>query len=116
MVRRSLREVLRGLSLRVEQAASGLEALGLLVERSFDLVLLDLRMPRLGGLTVLQYLSKNMPSTPTVVLTGEANIDNAKGAMALGAFEFLTKPVAPDRLTKTVRAALDGAGLRLISC
>ncbi|MBK8975340.1 MAG: response regulator [Planctomycetes bacterium] len=113
VVRLSVRRALAGQALDVEEASSGEAAMARLAQRDFDLVLLDLRMPRLGGLTVLQHLSKHRPATQIVVMTGHANVDNAKGSIQLGAFEFLSKPVEPAQLLEITQRALAGKGLKL---
>jgi DNA-binding NtrC family response regulator len=110
-MREACREVLVTEGFLLEEAASGEEALGLLQKRSFDLLILDLKMPRVDGLEVLRRVQKESPGTATVVITGYPSVDSAVEAMKLGAADFLPKPFTPDILRLTVRRALAGARL-----
>jgi DNA-binding NtrC family response regulator len=72
----------------------------------FALVLLDLVMPDLDGLTVLSRLKANQPDLPVIVLTAKGGIDSAVEAMRAGASDFLVKPASPERITVSIRNAL----------
>lgn len=93
---------------RVAEAASGAEAVLALERAHYELVVLDLRMPRLGGLTVLQHVRARHAATPVVVMTGFPTLENAKESIELGAIEFLQKPVDGARLRAAVVRALAG--------
>ena len=105
-VRRSLARVLTTAGHRVEAVGSGVDAVRRLQDEEFDLVVLDLRMPRLGGLTVLQHVQNRHPEVPVIVMTGFPSIENAKESIELGAFDFLLKPLDPDRIRGVVSRAL----------
>ena len=87
---------------RVEQASGGEQALDLLEQRSYDIVVLDLMMPGLSGLDVLKELQARNVECEVVILTGEGTIESAVEAMKLGACEFLTKPVSLKELDRLV--------------
>lgn len=105
-VRASLARVLAAAGHRVDAVGSGVEAVRRLGSDEFALVVLDLRMPRLGGLTVLQHVQSRHPGVPVVVMTGFPSIENAKESIELGAFDFLLKPLDPDRIRDVVSRAL----------
>jgi DNA-binding NtrC family response regulator len=83
------------------------EGIALLQQRSFDLLLLDLKMPGLSGMEVLRDARAYAPDTEVVIVTGYATIDTAIDAIRQGAFDYLQKPVAPDQLLIAVARALE---------
>jgi DNA-binding NtrC family response regulator len=97
----------------VEVATAGTGADGLLAVKRFDpqVVVLDLRLPDVGGLDVLQKLQSERPSLPVVILTGQIDVKTAVRAMQLGAFHYLTKPIDRDELVLVVRRALERSAL-----
>ncbi len=76
----------------VEQAANGQEALQIASRRHFDVAIVDMNMPGMTGLEVLEHLRKQSPDTEVIILTGQATVENAVEAMKLGACDYLTKP------------------------
>lgn len=94
-------------------AADGREALDILHKKVIDLVITDLRMPRLSGEELLKHVSSSWPTLPVIVLTGHGTIENAVNAMRDGAFDFLTKPINLDRLGMLVERALSNRQLIL---
>lgn len=105
-VRVSLARVLTLEGHTVGQACSGAEAVSRIDRGGWDLVVLDLRMPKLGGLTVLQHVRRLHPAVPILVVTGYPTIDNAKESIQLGAFDFLLKPLDTARIREVVARAL----------
>jgi DNA-binding response OmpR family regulator len=87
-------------------AADGEEALLWLQSQRVDLVLLDLRMPGLGGMDVLEALRESGNEIPVVIVTAHGDVPNAIRAMKLGAVDFLSKPVAPETLRRVVAEVL----------
>jgi two-component system, NtrC family, response regulator AtoC len=109
-LRRLLARTLAGDGYEVAAAATGGEAVRLLDERPFDLVLTDLKLPDRSGLEVLAVSREKQPRVPVVVLTGYGTIGTAVEAMKLGAYDFLEKPVELPDLAGLVARALAGEG------
>ena len=103
---------LKGSGHLVEAVASGETALERIAERAFDVMLLDLRMPGLGGLEVLRRLAETGLPCEVVVLTGQPDYDDCVAAMKLGAFHYLRKPMEPALIEETLGRAVEHGGLR----
>ena len=84
---------------------SGRDAMELLHQRSYDVVLLDVKMPGLGGLEVIREVKEKWPGLRVVLLTGHGSSQDAEKGMQLGAFKYVMKPVNIDDLTDILRAA-----------
>jgi len=93
IVLRTLSDYLRDSGHNVETACTGREALGLAASRSYDMALIDVRMPGMDGLSVLERLGHARPELGVVIITGHGNMEVAVQALRLGAVDFLTKPV-----------------------
>jgi DNA-binding NtrC family response regulator len=106
-VRISLVRVLTQDGYSVDQAVSGVDAVSKLEAGVYALVFLDLRMPHLGGMTVLQHVRKHHPEVPVIVVTGFPSIENAKESIELGAFDFLLKPLDATRIREVTQRALE---------
>lgn len=91
----------------VDTANNGEEGLDLLKKKSYDLVILDLKMPGLNGIDVLKKIKENDPEIVVIVITGHATIESAVDAMKYGAFDFIPKPFTPESLRIIVKRALD---------
>lgn len=89
-----------------ETATSGEEALRAMEEHGFDLVLLDIRLPGMDGMTVLRTIKQRWPDTEVVIITGYPNVESAKEAVRLGAYGYLAKPVGPDDVIKAANDAM----------
>jgi len=98
---------------RVEVADAGSKGLAMLGAESFDLVILDLKMPGLSGMEVLKKIKEDDPETMVIVITGYATIESAVEAMKRGAYDFIPKPFTPDSLRAIVKRALDRRALAL---
>ena len=96
----------------VSQATEGKEALATLSRRPHDLVLLDLNMPGLSGIEVLERIREGHPDTLVIIITGFATIETAIEAMKKGAYDFMTKPFRPDQLRLVVGRAVEHIQLR----
>jgi len=105
-VRKALRGALTDEGYLVDELSDGADLLGRVEEAVPDLVLLDVLMPGLDGLTALAGLREHYPDLPVVMMSGSATIERAVQATKLGAADFLEKPLTPDRLLVTVDRAL----------
>jgi diguanylate cyclase (GGDEF)-like protein/PAS domain S-box-containing protein len=103
--RDSLREMISLYGYDVETASSGCEALDTLGNASFDLLLLDLNMPGLSGLDVIDFVASNDFNCKVVVVSGDASFESAKAALQKGAYDFLRKPYVPAELINTMKNA-----------
>ena len=102
----SVRRILSKQSCAVEEAFDVDAALQKMKLHKYDLVILDLKMPKQTGMEVLQSLQKNYPDIPVVMVTGFASIETAIEATKAGAFNFIPKPFTPEELTKVAQEAL----------
>jgi DNA-binding NtrC family response regulator len=92
---------------RVAETDSGVRALEMLEQDDYDVLLLDLNLPRLSGMDVLRSMKASGISTEVVILTGNAAVDTAVEAMKLGAYDFLTKPFKMKELAVVVEKAYE---------
>jgi len=95
----------------VTEAADGLEGIELIKKEDYDLVLCDIKMPKMDGVEVLEALKKIKPEIPVVMISGHGDLDTAVNTMRLGAFDYISKPPDLNRLLNTVRNALDRKSL-----
>jgi two-component system, sensor histidine kinase and response regulator len=107
----SCTQVLEGGDCRVTTANNGAEGLQRLEEVQPDLTFLDLKMPGLSGLEVLERIRAKHPLTVVIVITGYATVSSAVEAMKKGAFDFLPKPFTPEELRLIAKRGLDHSGL-----
>ncbi len=101
-------KILAKMDYEVEYALSGYDALGMMAEKRFDVVITDLKMSTLGGMEVLSRVKEKYPETRVIVITGYATVSSAVEVMKLGAFDYLPKPFTPHELRATVLQALSG--------
>jgi CheY-like chemotaxis protein len=90
----------------VASAASGAEALDLVPTFNPSVVLLDLTMPGMSGMEVLQHLRRECPRSPVVILSGNQDAEVKRRALEAGAFDYLTKPFSLALMRTAVRAAI----------
>ena len=91
----------------VEEAEDGLHGIEKIKDNDYDLVLCDIKMPKMDGVEVLEKAKKIKPEIPFVMISGHGDIDTAVNTMRLGAFDYISKPPDLNRLLNTVRNALD---------
>jgi DNA-binding response OmpR family regulator len=99
----SERLMLRGIE--VDSALNGEEALARLVEKDFEVVILDVMMPGLGGLEVLRQIRSTHPNTQVILLTGHGSTREGIEGMRLGAFDYLIKPVDIEEMVAKMKEA-----------
>lgn len=107
IVLRSCVRVLAGVDRELETARNGADALKKIDASPYDLLLLDIMMPQVDGLEVLQRVKESHPDTEVVMITGLAQVETAVRSMKLGAFDYLPKPFEPDELKRVVERALE---------
>ena len=91
----------------VEEAEDGLLGIEMIKNNDYDLVLCDIKMPKMDGVEVLEKAKKIKPEIPIVMISGHGDLDTAVNTMRLGAFDYISKPPDLNRLLNTVRNALD---------
>ena len=109
---RNLQHILNKEGCEVITTQSGQNALKLLEQQSFDVVLTDLRMPNVDGMEILRRVKQVAPETEVIMITGYATISSAVSAMKMGAYHYVIKPYKLDEVRKVVREALEKRRLR----
>jgi DNA-binding NtrC family response regulator len=112
LVRWSLRQKCEEWGYQVVEAISGEPGLRLTQTESPDLVLLDLRMPDLNGIQVLEQINKAQHAPPVIMITADPQLDDVKSALKLGAYDFIGKPLDFEELRVTIQNALEATQLR----
>ena len=97
---------------QITEPVDGKQGLDLLFKIQFDLVLCDIKMPKMDGIEVLKKANDEMLNIPFIMLTGHGNIETAVEAMKLGAYDFISKPPDLNRLLNSVRHAVENKSLR----
>ncbi len=92
---------------QVEESEDGLAGIEKIKKEDYDLVLCDIKMPKMDGVEVLEAVKKIKPEIPMVMISGHGDLDTAVNTMRLGAFDYISKPPDLNRLLNTVRNALD---------
>jgi DNA-binding NtrC family response regulator len=108
----SVSKILKDENYEVDVSLSGREGLNQAIQKEYDIVLTDIRMPDIGGMRVLRDVKRAKPSLPVVIITGYASVKSAVQAMKLGAADYIEKPFTPDQLLKAVNSALDIAATK----
>ncbi|MBB4119485.1 DNA-binding NtrC family response regulator [Mesonia hippocampi] len=108
-IRRVLSKILKeeDESYQVDEAADGVEGVKKIKANDYDLVLCDIKMPKMDGVEVLQEIQKLKPEIPVIMISGHGDIETAVDTMKKGAFDYIAKPPDLNRLLNTVRIALD---------
>jgi two-component system nitrogen regulation response regulator NtrX len=110
-IRHTLKEILEFEDYQVDQAEDGPAGLDLLIQQKYDVVLCDIKMPKMDGLEVLERARTLAPDAAFIMVSAHGNIETAVDATKKGAFDFLPKPPDLNRLLVTVRNALDRSKL-----
>jgi two-component system, OmpR family, response regulator len=88
-------------------ATGGMEALSLFESQEFDVVILDVKMPRMDGITTLKEIKKKSPLTEVIMLTGHGSVDSGVKGLQLGAYNYIMKPAPIDELLKQISQAYE---------
>lgn len=107
IIRDGCNRILSKENIEVHLAENGEMGLEKIRDKAFDCLLLDLMMPGLSGMQVLDEIRKAHPELIVIVITGYATVENAVEAMKRGAYDFIAKPFTPDQLRLVVRRALE---------
>lgn len=110
-IRRTLREILEFQDYHVEEAADGMECVVKIKQNTYDVIILDIKMPKMDGLEALERIQEISPETAVIMISGHGTIDTAVEAVKKGAFDFIAKPPDLNRLLITIRNALDKSSL-----
>ena len=110
-IRRTLKDILEMEKYEVAEAEDGLSCLVKVKQDKFDVIVLDIKMPKMDGMDVMDRLAEVAPDIPVIMISGHGDIDTAVEAVKKGAFDFIAKPPDLNRLLITVRNALDKSTL-----
>ena len=110
-IRRTLRDILEFEGYEVDEAVDGLECVAKVQREKYDVVITDIKMPKMDGIEALERLQILSPETPVIMVSGHGTIDTAVEAVKKGAFDFISKPPDLNRMLITVRNALDRSEL-----
>lgn len=106
IVGKRLKPALEKSGYEVEIYETGAAALKRIEEKSFDIVVTDVRMDEVDGMDILASVTEKAPRTKVIIITGYATIELAREALAKGAFDFIAKPFKPDDLRETIQKAV----------
>ncbi len=110
-IRRTLRDILEFEKHEVFESADGLDGLAQIKKTKYDVVIMDIKMPKMDGLEALDRIQIISPDTPVIMISGHGNIETAVEAVKKGAFDYISKPPDLNRLLITIRNAMDKSSL-----
>lgn len=110
-IRKTLTEILSFEGYKIQEAADGEEGLKKFKESTYDLVLCDIKMPKMDGIEFLQKAGEVNPDVPIIMISGHGNIETAVEAVKKGAYDYISKPPDLNRLLITIRNAMDKSTL-----
>src|SRR5947207_3006671 len=110
-IRKTLTEILSFEGYKLDEAADGEEGLKKFKEKTYDVVLCDIKMPKIDGIEFLQKAGETNPDIPIIMISGHGNIETAVEAVKKGAFDYISKPPDLNRLLITIRNAMDRSTL-----
>jgi signal transduction histidine kinase len=106
-IRSTLAEYLALSGFEVDAAESGTQALDLLSRTAYDLVVSDVRMPGVDGISVVEWMKETCPSVPVIIMSGHATVESTLRALRLGAYDYLLKPFTLDEMQRTIGNCLE---------
>ncbi|MCA9399817.1 MAG: response regulator, partial [Candidatus Omnitrophica bacterium] len=107
LIRQSLCEILRIDGYKVQMAASAEEAQEIIAQQSIDVVVTDLKLPKLSGVELLKWSKEKYPAVEFILITGYGCVETAVEAMKEGAFEYITKPINDEEIKILIRNIVD---------
>src|SRR6266487_4164446 len=110
-IRKTLSEILSFEGYKIEEASDGEEGLKKFKDKNFDVVLCDIKMPKIDGIEFLQKAGEANPDIPIIMISGHGNIETAVEAVKTGAYDYISKPPDLNRLLITIRNAMDRSNL-----
>jgi two-component system, NtrC family, nitrogen regulation response regulator NtrX len=110
-IRTTLIDILEYEKFAVDEASDGMQGLDLLKKNKYDVVLCDIKMPKMDGIEVLDKIQETNPDTPVVMISGHGTIETAVEAIKKGAFDYIAKPLDLNRLLVTIRNAMEKGSL-----
>ena len=110
-IRKALSEILSAEGYKTEEAPDGEEGLKKFRSKNYDVVLCDIKMPKLDGIEFLQKAGETNPDVPVIMISGHGNIERAVDAVKQGAFDYISKPPDLNRMLITIRNAMDRSTL-----
>ncbi len=110
-IRKTLTEILSFEGYKIEEASDGEEGIKKFKEKTYDLVLCDIKMPKMDGIEFLQKAGEINTDVPVIMISGHGNIETAVDAVKKGAFDYISKPPDLNRLLITIRNAMDKSTL-----
>ena len=110
-IRKTLRDILEFEKYEVDEACDGLDCVVKIKQEKYDVIILDIKMPKMDGMDALERIEELAPEVPVVMISGHATIDTAVEAVKKGAFDFISKPPDLNRLLITIRNAMDKSHL-----
>jgi DNA-binding NtrC family response regulator len=110
-IRKALMEILSAEGYKTEEASDGEEGMKKFKEKTFNVVLCDIKMPKLDGIEFLQKAGEANPDVPVIMISGHGNIETAVDAVKKGAFDYISKPPDLNKMLITIRNAMDKSSL-----
>ncbi len=110
-IRNTLKDILEFEKYNVDESPDGLDCLVKVKQNKYDVIILDIKMPKMDGMEAIDRIQILSPETPVIMISGHGNIDTAVEAVKKGAFDFISKPPDLNRLLITIRNALDKSSL-----
>lgn len=110
-IRKTLRDILEFEKYEIDESPDGLDCIVKIKQNKYDVIILDVKMPRMDGMEAIEKIMNMSPDTPVIMISGHGNIDTAVEAVKKGAFDFIQKPPDLNRLLITLRNALDKSSL-----
>jgi len=110
-IRNTLRDILEFEKYKVDESPDGLDCLVKIKQNKYDVIIMDIKMPKMDGMEAIDRIQVLSPDTPVIMISGHGNIDTAVEAVKKGAFDFISKPPDLNRLLITLRNAMDKSSL-----